>query len=135
MKNTDNSVLLFDGVCNLCNNMVQFIIQRDTAAKIKFATLQSDYGQTILKKLNLPTHQFDTLVFIKGDQYFLKSSAVLQVLKETGGIWKLFYLLIYVPVPLRDFVYNFVAKTRFTLFGKRESCMLPSENTKKRFLS
>ena len=91
MNNKGNHLLLFDGVCNLCNGMVQFIIKRDKKEKFKFASLQSESGQAVLKQFGLPTNDFDSFVFITGDNYFLKSSAVLHVLKELGGIWKVFY--------------------------------------------
>ena len=135
MNNPETSVLLFDGVCNLCNSLVRFIINRDPKMKFSFAALQSEIGQALLKNLGLPIDNFDTLVFIKKNQYFLKSSAVLNVLKETGGIWKLLYIFIIIPLPLRDFIYNIVAKSRYKIFGRQNSCMLPVPEIKHRFLS
>lgn len=134
MSNKEPHILLFDGVCNLCNSIVQFTIKRDPKAKFKFASLQSESGQTLLKKFGLPTDDFDSFVFINGDKYFLKSSAGLHVLKELGGIWKLFYVFIIFPRPLRDFVYNIIAKTRYKIFGKRNNCMIPIPRLKQRFL-
>ncbi len=134
MSNKQTNILLFDGVCNLCNSMVQFTIKRDPKGKFKFASLQSEGGQALLNKFGLPTNDFDSFVFINGDKYFLKSSAGLQVLKELGGLWKLFYVLIILPRPLRDFVYNIIAKTRYKIFGKRDTCMVPTQELKQRFL-
>ena len=134
MSNNEAHILLFDGVCNLCNSIVQFTIKRDPKEKFKFASLQSESGQALLKKFGLPTDDFDSFVFINGDKYFLKSSAGLHVLKELGGIWKLFYVFIIFPQPLRDYVYNIIAKTRYRIFGKRDTCMIPISNIKKRFL-
>lgn len=114
--------------------MVQFTIKRDPKGKFKFASLQSEGGQALLNKFGLPTNDFDSFVFINGDKYFLKSSAGLQVLKELGGLWKLFYVLIILPRPLRDFVYNIIAKTRYKIFGKRDTCMVPTQELKQRFL-
>lgn len=134
MSNNEGHILLFDGVCNLCNSIVQFTIKRDPKEKFKFASLQSESGQALLKKFGLPTNDFDSFVFINGDKYFLKSSAGLHVLKELGGLWKLFYVFIIFPRPLRDFIYNIIAKTRYKIFGKRHTCMVPTPRLKQRFL-
>jgi predicted DCC family thiol-disulfide oxidoreductase YuxK len=134
MNNNEAHILLFDGVCNLCNSIVQFTIKRDPKEKFKFASLQSESGQALLKKFGLPTDDFDSFVFINEDKYFLKSSAGLHVLKELGGVWKLFYVFIIFPSPLRDFVYNIIAKTRYKIFGKRDTCMIPTPRLKQRFL-
>ena len=134
MSNSEPYILLFDGVCNLCNSFVQFTIRRDSKNKFKFASLQSESGQALLKKFGLPTDDFDSFVFISGDKYFLRSSAALQVLKELGGVWNLFYSLKIFPRPLRDFIYNLIAKTRYRIFGKRENCMVPTEDIQEKFL-
>jgi len=134
MSNSEHYILLFDGVCNLCNSIVQFTIKRDSKGKFKFASLQSESGQAMLKKLGLPIDDFDSFVFIHQDKYFLKSSAGLHVLKELGGVWKLFYVFIILPKPLRDFIYNIIAKTRYSVFGKRDTCMVPTQDIKHRFL-
>ncbi len=134
MNTHQNHILLFDGVCNLCNRMVQFTIKRDKKAKIKFASLQSESGQALLLKFGLPTNDFDSFVFICHDKYYIKSTAALRVLKELGGVWRLLYVFIIFPKPLRDFVYNIIAGTRYSIFGKRQSCMVPSEDIKQRFL-
>ncbi|MFN2440244.1 MAG: thiol-disulfide oxidoreductase DCC family protein [Chitinophagaceae bacterium] len=126
--------MLFDGVCNLCNRVVQFTIKRDPKGKFKFASLQSEAGQALLKKFGLRTDDFDSFVYIEDDKYFLKSSAGLHVLKELGGFWKLFYGLIIFPRPLRDFIYNIIAKTRYKIFGKRDVCMVPTPDMQERFL-
>lgn len=135
MNNNETHILLFDGVCNLCNSMVQFTIKRDPKGKIKFASLQSERGQALLKQYGLPANDFDSFVFIYENKYFLRSSAALHVLKELGGGWKLLYLFVIFPRPLRDFVYNIVAKTRYRIFGKRETCMIPTSDIKRRFLT
>jgi predicted DCC family thiol-disulfide oxidoreductase YuxK len=128
------SVLLFDGVCNLCIGVVKFTIKRDTKEKIRFAALQSESGQALLKKFGLATNDFDSFVFITGDKYYLRSSAGLYVLKELGGVWKLFYGFIIIPRPVRDFIYKIVAKIRYRIFGKQDNCMVPSPEIKRRFL-
>lgn len=127
-------VLLFDGVCNMCNSLVIFVIRNDKKGRFKFASLQSVQGQQLLKNFSLSTNEFDTFYFIQGNRYYTKSSAGLNVLKGLDGPWKLLYPLILVPKPLRDSIYSFVAKNRYKWFGKKEACMLPSPEMKKRFL-
>ena len=134
MLNNEEYILLFDGVCNLCNSTVKFTIKRDPKEKFKFASLQSESGQALLKKFGLPNNDFNSFVLIRGDKYYQKSSAALQVLKELGGIWQLFYILILVPKPIRDYVYNVIAKSRYKIFGKKDACMIPTPDIKKRFL-
>ncbi|MFZ4401798.1 MAG: thiol-disulfide oxidoreductase DCC family protein [Bacteroidales bacterium] len=124
MNDTKIIFLLFDGDCTLCNSMIKFIIKNDTHKKFRYIALQSNQGQILLNKFNLSTDIFNSLVFIQSDQYYLKSSAVLNVLKELEGIWKLFYVLIILPIPIRDFIYNFISKIRFKIFGKVKSCKL-----------
>jgi predicted DCC family thiol-disulfide oxidoreductase YuxK len=127
-------ILLFDGVCNLCNGVVQFIIQRDPKARFKFAALQSKAGQALLVKYHLPIGDFDSFVYLSGDKLYLRSAAVLHVLKDLGGIWQLFYVLMIFPKPVRDFIYQLIAKSRYNVFGRTDSCMVPSPELKARFL-
>ena len=126
--------MLFDGVCNLCNSMVQFIIKRDPKGKFTFASLQSEAGQAILNKSGLPTKYFASLVYIHQSKYYVKSTAVLHVARALGGAWQLLYIFIFIPKPLRDFIYNVIAKTRYKIFGKRTVCMVPGEDVEGRFL-
>jgi len=134
MRKNETHILLFDGVCNLCTRVVKFIMKRDTKEKFKFAALQSESGQALLKRFGLPTNDFNSFVFISGEKYFLRSSAGLHVLRELGGAWKLFYAFIIIPQPLRDFIYSIVAKTRYKIFGKLDTCIIPSPEVKQRFL-
>ena len=122
MINNEN-ILLFDGYCNLCSRLVNFIIKRDKKAKFFFVSLQSASGQSLLKKFGLPTDDFDSVVYIRSDKYFLKSSAILHILKDLGGIWKLFFIFIIVPNFVRDFIYKIIAKTRYKIFGRHDSCI------------
>ena len=122
MINNDH-ILLYDGVCNLCSRLVNFIIKRDKKAKFLFVSLQSTSGQSLLKKFGFPTDDFDSVVYIRSDKYFLKSSAILHILKEMGGIWKLFFIFIIVPNFIRDFIYKIIAKTRYKIFGRHYSCI------------
>ena len=131
---TNSPILLFDGVCNLCNGFVQFIIKRDKNAKFKFASLQSEIGQEYLKQHHLETEVFESFVYLKNDKFYQKSTAALTLFKDLGGAWVLMYVLIIFPRFIRDFFYNLIARNRYKMFGKRESCMLPSPELKNRFL-
>lgn len=133
-KYNQKFVLLFDGICNFCNGTVNFIIKRDHKDKFCFASLQSNVGQELLKTFNLPTNDFDTFVLVEGKKYYIKSTAALKVLKKLGGVWSFLYILIIIPRPLRDIVYNLIAKNRYKWFGKKEQCILPAPDIKKKFL-
>ena len=132
--NSDQPILLFDGVCNLCNSLVNFIIKRDRNARIRFSPLQSPSGKSILLISGLKASELDSVVFVKGDKYFLRSAAILQLFKELGGAWKFFYGFIIIPPFIRDFIYNIIARTRYRIFGRTDSCMVPSEEIKERFI-
>ena len=127
-------IVLFDGVCNLCNGAVQFIIKRDKEKKFRFTSLQSESGQKILSKYGLPTASFNSFVLIIEDRYFTKSTAALTVLKELGGAFRICYAFIILPKLLRDFVYDLIAKSRYKIFGTNNTCMIPTPDLKQRFL-
>ena len=127
-------IVLFDGVCNFCNFWVDFILDKDKEGRFMFAALQSDAGQRLLTKFNLPKDDFETFILVKDNKYFTKSSAALIIAKNLKGIWKLFYALVIIPTPVRDFLYNLVASNRYRWFGKRESCRIPTPGERKRFL-
>lgn len=126
--------LLFDGVCNLCNASVQWVLKRDRHAQFRFAALQSEIGQQLLQQHGLDPIQFDTVVLAEGDRIFLRSDAPLEISRRLGGGWKLLYVLKIIPRPLRDSVYNFIARNRYRWFGKQEVCMIPKPEWKGRFL-
>ncbi|MBK6340286.1 MAG: thiol-disulfide oxidoreductase DCC family protein [Bacteroidetes bacterium] len=132
--NLNDKIILFDGVCNLCNGVVQFIIKNDDKGIFKFASLQSDFGQQILSKNNLPTSDFNSFVLIENGTFFLKSTAALKVLKNLGGKWTFFYFFIVFPKFIRDFFYDLIAKRRYSIWGKNESCMMPTPELRNRFL-
>jgi predicted DCC family thiol-disulfide oxidoreductase YuxK len=131
----NQTVLLFDGICNLCNGFVNFIIKRDQMGNIKFSSLQSSFGQKISELYQLPKEDFETLVFLDNDNYYLRSTAVLKLTQKLGGFWKLFYIFILIPAPIRDFVYKQVSKNRYKIFGKKETCMVPDKNLEARFIN
>jgi predicted DCC family thiol-disulfide oxidoreductase YuxK len=127
-------ILLFDGVCNLCNWFVQFIIKRDKKKQFHFAPLQGKTGQKLLQQFNLPANNFNSFVLVCNEKAFTRSSASLRVLKMLGRGWQLFYVFIIVPRLIRDSVYNLLAKSRYKWYGKKESCMVPTPELKDRFL-
>jgi predicted DCC family thiol-disulfide oxidoreductase YuxK len=129
-----NKILLFDGVCILCSGIVKFVIKRDSQYKFKFAALQSEAGQSLLMKYNLPTNDTDTFVLIENGKSYLRSTAGLKVLKHLGGLWSIVYVLIIVPAPIRDFIYGLIARSRYRVFGKKDQCMIPTQDAIERFL-
>lgn len=130
----ENQVVLFDGVCNLCHTTVQKLIQLDKKKQLKFASLQSEFGQGILKKFNLPQQAFDTFLYYKNGKLYDRSTAALQVMKDLDGVYRLGRVFFIIPKFLRDGVYNFVSTNRYKWFGKKESCWLPTPDLKARFL-
>jgi predicted DCC family thiol-disulfide oxidoreductase YuxK len=131
---TDKKIILFDGVCNLCNATVQFILRRDKKKQFLFGSLQGNAGQELLKKFQLPTDQFHSFILIEGEKVYSHSAAVLRVMKWLGGGWSLFYGFVIIPRFIRDPVYNLLSRNRYRLFGKRESCWMPDAGLKERFL-
>ncbi len=131
---TSGPILLFDGVCNLCNALVKFVIRRDKYARIRFASLQSAAGQSLMSEAGLSSDKIDTVIYFTDNNYRLRSSAILYLLRDLGGGWKLFYALIIIPAFIRDFFYNLIAGGRYRIFGKRENCMIPSKDIESRFI-
>ncbi|MDH5763923.1 MAG: DCC1-like thiol-disulfide oxidoreductase family protein [Nitrospinota bacterium] len=129
-----NHILLFDGVCNLCNGLVQFVIGRDPESKFSFASLQSETGSKLLHKYGLPTDDMDTFVYIRNGIAYKKSTAGLFTLKDLGGVWSIAFMLVFIPTLIRDFFYDLLATHRHGIFGKKNTCMIPSSETKDRFL-
>ncbi|MBC7382015.1 MAG: thiol-disulfide oxidoreductase DCC family protein [Bacteroidia bacterium] len=126
-------IILFDGVCNLCDSAVQFLIRNDFKKSLMFASLQSESGKALLNEFSLLS-DLSTLVYIKGDKAYIKSAAVLEVVSDLKGIWVIFKILKLIPKPVRDLVYDKVARARYKWFGKKEQCMIPTPELKKRFL-
>jgi predicted DCC family thiol-disulfide oxidoreductase YuxK len=129
------AVVLFDGVCNLCNGSVIFIIRRDAQAKLKFAPLQSDYGAEQLKRFNLTASSLDSVLLVKAGRLFQKSNAALEIAAMLDGMWPAFYVFKIVPRGMRDFIYDWVAKNRYRWFGKKEACMIPTPDMNSRFVN
>lgn len=130
----EGPIVLFDGVCNLCNRIVQFIIKRDKKKQFLFASLQGRTGQEILKRFNLPLNDFNSFILAEGDHVYIRSTAALRMFKKLSGGWKLLYGFIIVPGFIRNAVYNWIAKNRYKWYGKRDECMMPTPELKERFL-
>jgi len=135
---SQSSLILFDGVCNLCCGWIRFLIRRDKKAVFTFVPLQTDMGKRLLETVdlkaeNLTTSNINTIVYIKNNQAFIESEAVLEILTNLGGIWRIFGVLRLIPRSLRDKIYRYIASKRYSLFGKRTSCFLPTPEDEKRF--
>lgn len=128
-------IILFDGVCNLCNGVVKFIIKRDPTGKFLFAPLQGETGQRLLEQYNLPKDDFESFVLIDNGSAYQKSTAALRIAKHLGRGWQFFYGFIILPTFLRNAIYSFIANNRYRWFGRQESCMMPTPDIKKRFLN
>ena len=136
MDNFENkSIILFDGVCNLCNASVNFVIKHDKKERFLFASFQSDAAKEILLQFNLKNLYEDTVILVEDHKVYDKSTAALKIAKHLNGLFKAFYVFIIVSKFLRDPIYRFVANHRYQWFGKRESCVIPSPGLKNRFLN
>lgn len=131
---TGSATVLFDGVCNLCNASVQFIVRRDPTGRFRFASLQSEAGRRLLEEHRLPTDELSTVVVVADGRAYTRSDAALRVARGLGGAWPALAALRLVPRPLRDAVYGLVARNRYRWFGRREACMLPTAEERSRFL-
>ena len=129
-----DNLVLFDGVCNLCNALVQFVIRHDPKAKFRFAAIQSDIGRTIFQKYGMDPVDLQTFVFISDNQVFLRSSAAIAVASRFGGAWRMCAIFWLIPRFVRDAVYSAIAKNRYRWFGRKETCMIPTPGIEKRFL-
>jgi predicted DCC family thiol-disulfide oxidoreductase YuxK len=131
----EKKIILFDGVCNLCNGAVQFIIRNDRRDRFRFAALQSDLGKELCRARHIDTGQIDSIVLIDpGVAYFIKSDAALEIARQLPGYGLLPYMLGWLPRSLRDAVYDLVARNRYRWFGKKDQCMIPTPELQKKFL-
>ncbi|MDQ3289746.1 MAG: thiol-disulfide oxidoreductase DCC family protein [Bacteroidota bacterium] len=134
MPEASPAIILFDGVCNLCNGFVQFVIRYDQKKYFRFAALQSEAGHKVLQGVQYSNYAFDTVVLVENGKYYTRSTAALRILRHLSGGWPLAYAAIILPAFLRDFIYAGIAKNRYRWFGKQESCLLPTPELKLRFL-
>jgi predicted DCC family thiol-disulfide oxidoreductase YuxK len=131
----EHPVILFDGVCNFCNGLMNFVIRQDKKRVFRFAALQSEAGKNILQQHNLSTQDFDSFVLIDKNRVFKKSSASLKVMSRLPWYWKPAQILWIIPLFIRNAVYDFVARNRYKWFGKKEQCMVPTPEIRGRFLN
>ena len=130
----DRPVLLFDGVCRLCSGWARFVIRNDPEATIRLATVQSASGQAILGALGMPTDRFDTLVFVEQGRAWLRSAAIFRALTHLRRRWRAAHLLSVLPDAWLDAGYDRIARSRYRLFGRRETCLMPTPDIAARFL-
>ncbi|MBP6557252.1 MAG: thiol-disulfide oxidoreductase DCC family protein [Flavobacterium sp.] len=131
----DKKIILFDGVCNLCNTSVQFVIRHDKNDIFRFVALQSDLGLKIITHIGIDTKNTDSIILYEpGKAYYNKSEAAFQIIKEFGGIYSLLRILSIFPKFISNAVYDYVAKNRYQWYGKRETCMIPTAELKAKFL-
>ena len=125
-------IIYFDGVCGLCNSFVSLLLKIDS--DLKFATLQGKSGQELLNKINFNNAEFDTVIFQKNDQIYTKSTAVFEIFKTIGGIWKIFLIFSLLPISLTDAIYRYIALKRFKIFGKLDQCDISIFNKPGQFI-
>ncbi len=127
-------LVLFDGVCNVCNAAVQFILRHDRRGIFSFAPIQSELGQKIFRAQNLDPTNLQTFLVVSDGRVLLRSDAALEVARQFGGVWRLTGVFRIIPRAARDWLYSLVARNRYRLFGQREACMIPTPEVRKRFL-
>ncbi|MEH6681152.1 MAG: thiol-disulfide oxidoreductase DCC family protein [Sediminicola sp.] len=130
-----HKIILFDGVCNLCNGAIQFVIKHDKKDVFRYAPLQGGVGAALLAERNIDTSQIDSIILIEpGVAYYTKSAAALKIGQEFGGAWKMLGLLEWIPEKISNFIYDIVARNRYKWFGKKDDCMIPTPELKAKFL-
>jgi len=133
-QHAQGAVILFDGVCNLCNAAVTFVIDRDPEGSFQFAPLQSGAAEELLGRYGVAVGRLESIVLIEDGHAYTHSAAALRIARRLKGPWPLLYPAIFLPRPLRDRVYAWVAANRYRWFGKRDACRLPTPELRKRFL-
>ncbi|WP_405212094.1 thiol-disulfide oxidoreductase DCC family protein [Dokdonia sp. Asnod2-E02] len=127
-------IILFDGVCNLCNGAITFIIQRDKKDLFRYAPLQSEIGKELAAKHHIDLDKVDSIILVTEDKAYAKSTAALRIAKQLSAGWPLLAIFLILPRFLRDVVYDFIARNRYKWFGKKEACMIPTPELKSKFL-
>ncbi len=131
----EGSIILFDGICNLCTGAVQFVLKRDKKSQFRFASLQGEYGQQVLRRKQGQMTGLNSFLLEEKDKIYSRSTAALRVAKKLGGLWSLLYFFIIIPPFIRDGIYDWISANRYRWFGKKEECWLPTPALKKRFLT
>ena len=127
-------VVLFDGVCNLCNWSVQFIINRDPKGIFRFASLQSDIGRKLMQENGQDPDVLESIILVDVEKTYFRSRAALEIAKKLSGLWPLFYAFKIIPSPILDSIYNFIARNRYRWFGRKDQCMVPTKDLSIRFI-
>lgn len=130
----NEAIILFDGICNLCNSSVQFVLKHDAKKQFLFASLQSDASRKLLLQFNYENAKMTSIVLIENNKVYDKSTAALRIARKLNPLWNWLYVLIIIPKSIRDFVYDIIAKNRYGWFGKRNSCLVYIEEYKNRFI-
>ncbi len=130
-----NDVLLFDGVCNLCSWSTRFVIKRDPVGHFKFAALQSEIAREMARKHGISISEMNSFVLLTPDGAYKKSDAALRVVRHLTGLWPMLSVVLFVPRPIRDFLYDRIAAHRYRWFGRQKSCMVPAPEIRARFLA
>ena len=127
-------MIFFDGLCNFCSFWVRFVIRRDPKGVFRFAPLQSAAGREAARALALPEEPPVSVILKEGGRYYLRSTATLKILRRLPWPWPFLYPFLLIPAPVRDSLYNFIARNRYRWFGKEESCFIPTPELRRRFL-
>jgi len=136
MTASDKKIILFDGICNLCNGAIQFVIKRDTKDTFRYATIQSNIGQKLFTERNIDSAKIDSIILIEPSvAYYIKSDAALKIGRSFGGGYALLSIFSWIPRVLRDGVYDLIAKNRYRWFGKKATCMIPTPELQSKFLT
>jgi len=131
----NKKIILFDGVCNLCNSSINYVIDHDKQDVFRFVSLQSDLGKIIQEHLSIKNTSLDTIIlYIPNETYYIKSTAALKIITAFPGAWKLMHVFTIIPSGIRDLVYNYIAKNRYNWYGKQDSCRIPTIELKSKFL-
>ncbi len=131
---TDNYIVVFDGVCHLCNGFVNFLLKHDKKDRLRFALLQFAGNLEADEIIKQNISSTDSIALIADRKVYFRSTAVLKIMKRLGGGWQFFYVFMLIPRPIRDWVYDVVARNRYKWFGKKNECMVPDEKVRRKFL-
>ena len=132
----NKKIILFDGLCNLCNSSVQFLIKRDSKDIFRFVSLQSELGKELLSKLPTAIQKTDSIIIYESEAvFYYKSQAGFQIIKSLGGLFNLLLIFKLLPHSIHDFIYDYIAKNRYHWFGKKEQCLVPTKEIQSKFLN
>ncbi|MEO6949519.1 MAG: thiol-disulfide oxidoreductase DCC family protein [Ginsengibacter sp.] len=128
-------IILFDGVCNLCNGAVNFVIKRDKKSVFKFAAIQSEEAKNLMMEGDFQSEDLKTFILLLNERFYTKSTAALKVCRYLSGLWPMLYWFMIIPKFIRDFIYNIISRNRYKWFGRKESCTIPTPELQSKFLN